>query len=593
MHGTTTRVRAPIVYAASLILAACSLLYELLIAQTLSLLAANTVIWYSLTVGTYLGAMGLGALIYDARSKPATWDRLYRIEMLLSVAGAGAVVLIYLAHTVGLYYRVSDMQLAGAVAFFGPSFLMIVVVGILTGIELPLLIRLGNDAAGGKDVTNRVLGFDYLGALIAGLVFPLVLVPRLSLITIGFVIAGVNLLMAILALLLGRASTRRLAVKIATTATLTVVLFTSVFNPAALEQYFMKKYYYYLEYSDSLSTLLGPINGGRSVFRARSPYQQIDLVFDSTGYKTDFLIDAYSTKFVENPLQPRNYFLFLNGDLQVNSNYEELYHEYFAHVGVIANGAVPERVLVLGAGDGLLIRELIKYDEVRKIVHVDLDPKLLELADDHPVLRVMNGGALQDSRVKTQVGDAFQYLRNTTDRFDAIYMDFPYAKDYNLSKLYSREFYHFVRERLADDGYAVLDAPTIGKAWEIYYQTIRKAGFETLQSYQINIEYDNARAYELLAEEWGELPEEEQREIVEDHVNSLRIGFILMRRDGEVRQRYVDFGIKLHVLNEQRFQLAFSRPRPTTDSIDETKVNSILRPTLPIVPAWKARRAWE
>ena len=172
MHGTTTGVRAPVVYAASLILAACSLLYELLIAQTLSLLAANTVIWYSLTVGTYLGAMGLGALIYDARSKRATWDRLYRIEMLLSVAGAGAVVLIYLAHTVGLYYRVSDMQLAGAVAFFGPSFLMIVVVGILTGIELPLLIQLGNDAAGGKDVTNRVLGFDYLGALIAGLVFP-------------------------------------------------------------------------------------------------------------------------------------------------------------------------------------------------------------------------------------------------------------------------------------------------------------------------------------------------------------------------------------------------------------------------------------
>ena len=377
-----------------------------------------------------------------------------------------------------------------------------------------------------------------------------------------------------------------------------LLLLVSLLNIRWLEQYFVKKYYYYLEHSENLATLLGPMNDVHDVFRVRSPYQNIDIVYDSVGYQTDILIDAYSTKFVEDPSQPRNYVLFLNGDLQFTSSYEELYHEFFAHVPVIVNGKVPSRVLVMGGGDGLLMRELIKYEQLRDITHVDLDGKLLELATTNPVLTALNRGALQDPRIETHIGDAYQYIRNTTEVFDAIYLDFPYALDYNLSKLYSREFFHFVREHLSDDGYAVLDAPAIGVAWEIYYQTIRKAGFGTILPYMSNLEVDNPRAYEILetSQRWSHLPDTMRQSVMQSfvryHVKGLRQGFILMHKDTGARGHYRELGIKLHVLNEERFQLAFAQAFPVTNTTDDSKVNSIMRPTLPIEGIWKTRTAW-
>ena len=69
------------------------------------------------------------------------------------------------------------------------------------------------------------------------------------------------------------------------------------------------------------------------------------------------------------------------------------------------------QVLVMGAGDGLLIRELIKYPEIESIVHVDLDRELVELARSHPVLSMLNEGAMQDPRIVTHIDDAFRYIR--------------------------------------------------------------------------------------------------------------------------------------------------------------------------------------
>ena len=265
------------------------------------------------------------------------------------------------------------------------------------------------------------------------------------------------------------------------------------------------------------------------------------------------LIDAYSTKYIEDPSQPKNRFLFLNGDFQVTSNYEELYHEYFAHVPVLANGTVPQKVLVMGAGDGLLIRELVKYDQIREITHVDLDPKLIELARTHPVLTAMNDNSLDDPRVRTVLGDAYQYIRRSSDTYDAIYLDFPDAKDYNLSKLYSSEFFHFVRQRLSDGGFAVLDAPgsdlpdrnnilTLrpGSDWDVYYHTIKKGGFEWVTPYFTNLERQNARAMEILQQRYRsgfdgggtrteEIIQARMARFVADHALSLMQGFLLLR----------------------------------------------------------------
>ena len=118
----------------------------------------------------------------------------------------------------------------------------------------------------------------------------------------------------------------------------------------------------------------------------------------------NILVDAYSTKFITDPAKPRYQFLFLNGDCQVASDYEEIHHEWFAHVPIILNGTVPERVLVMGAGDGLLLRELLKHDGVRWIIHLDIDRRFVELARTHPILNSLNERAIDDPRVETRIG---------------------------------------------------------------------------------------------------------------------------------------------------------------------------------------------
>ena len=608
------------VLAITVVLSACSLMYELLIAQTLSLAAANTVIWYSVTVGFYLGAMGLGAVVFNTRMAGEGWDGLFAVEVFLSLVGAGAVLLIQMQHS--LYLYMNEATGSGSLfLFFGSAIATIVLVGVLSGIELPLLIRLGNDAAAPEKLTNRVLGWDYIGALAAGLLFPLALVPRFDVAVIGLGTGVVNLLVGAYILFRFVPRGRGFLLKAAPAVALGGVLVFGISRAPSIDQYFLKRYYFAQEAAAS-GSIFGPLHDLPDVLRAQSPYQNIDLVNDTTSHWGTQLIDAYSTKFLDDPDFPRDMYLFLNRDFQVNSNFEELYHEWFAHVPILLNGKVPERVLVLGGGDGLLMRELVKHEGIRSITHVDLDSKLVDLANTDPTLVAMNHHSFADPRVHTQFGDAFQYVRKSRESFDAIYMDFPFVKDYNLSKLYSREFYHFVRDRLAEGGYAVLDAPAQnfdpvpdaqgnlrlrpGDESGIYYHTIRSAGFQDIVPYGTRLDMDNPKAFEIL-DGWSGTPprpepgpdlelraalrREWMRQIVQQHADALEQGFIAMWKGGrqERTPAYRDLGVELHILNRKRFGLSFPPPFPASVPIDQLRVNSILRPTLPRRTVWSVR----
>ncbi len=564
------------VYATALVLAACSLLYELLIAQTLATLAANTVVWYSVTIGIYLAAMGLGALLHEKYATGNLWARLFRVELLLSAAGAVAVPILHFIHTFALLLDLNDFTLASNALFFGSAFVLIAVIGMLTGFELPLLIDLGNAASSEKRVTNRVLASDYMGSLLGGLAFPLVLMPNLGLIVIGLLTAGINLIVALIALRWVLPKSRRPALRFAASGSLAIAILLGLFFAQPIERYFVKNYYFYFDHSDDLVKLFGSLENTEDVFRARSPYQRIDIVHDKVGYDTDMVIDAYSSKFVENPMQPRNYVLFLNGDYQLASSYEEYYHEFFAHVPIITNGATPRRVLVMGAGDGLLIRELIKYPDIESIVHVDLDRKLVELAETHPVLVAMNEGALGDPRIRTYFDDAYRYIRDTTESFDAIYLDFPLANDYNLSRLYSREFFHFVRQHLAPGGFVVLDAPGLknrANRREIYTSTVKTAGFNYVRPYITKIEDFNREAMRILLRSgYGSA---KSRRLLVEHAKSLRYGFVMARDNLPEKPLYRDPRVKLHVLTDERLLATLQNKIPPLPPLDPSKVNSI------------------
>ena len=185
--------------------------------------------------------------------------------------------------------------------------------------------------------------------------------------------------------------------------------------------------------------------------------------------------------------------------------------------------------------------------------------------------------------------------------------------DYDLSKLYSREFFHFVRAHLTDGGNAVFDAPASeffvrdasgatvmasDSDWPVYYETLKGAGFETVVPFVSAVELDNPAAHQTLdplIQRQGltrDAARARRLAYLSAHANGLMQGFILARRGPRRQPRYRDLGITLHVLNETRFYLAFAQPHPMRDGIDDDRVNSIMRPTMPTVPWWYTRSAW-
>jgi len=613
----------PVICALSLVLATCSLLYELLIAQTVTLIAGNMVTWYSLTVGVYLAAMGTGAIVFGARTsrRPWGWPELFRLEIVLSVLGGSAVLLLHGAHSLYLVGHAWSAPAWTAFGFFASAILVTILIGLLTGMELPLLIRLGHQAAGGRNVANRVLGWDYIGALVAGVAFPTLLVPNFPLLTIGFVVASINMAAAVFVLLLCVPSGALRRWGGVVSAVVCGVLGIALWRSPDIEQFILKKYYFYLESAESVRAFLSPLDELPRVVREHSPYQKIDRVHDPHPARYDVLTDAYSTKFQADPNQPTNRYLFLNNALQVSGNYEDIYHEWFAHVPIVIAGQVPREILVMGAGDGLLLRELVKYAEVKRIVHVDLDAMLVRTMATDTVFAAMNDHAFDDPRIETIFADGFQFLRDgSKGTYDAIYLDFPNAEDYNLSRLYSREFYHFVRERLAEDGFVALDAPHMvievghdafgnpypmhGGTWGILSNTLRQAGFRTVLPYYSNLESDNPLAYERLVRsevfqrEAPSLATQEDKfnwmlEYVSYFASKLRNSFILARKD--VRTPPFEYSappVALHVLNAKRFEQSFPAP-PSPDALVEARlVNSILRPTLPRPGLGKIHTPW-
>jgi spermidine synthase len=582
-----------IIYAATLILAACSLLYELLIAQALATFAANTVTWYSVTVGLYLAGMGLGALLHDQHPTTNLWTRLFKVEIALSAAGAIAVPILHFSHTGALLFEIYGLTFLGKVLFFGTGFILIATIGILTGFELPVLIDLANTANDKKRLTNRVLASDYTGSLLGGLAFPLILVPKLSLVAIGLIAATLNVILAILALYFFLPKLHRSGFRFFVSGSLALILGLGLNFTLPLDRYFTKLYYFYWDQAEDFKQLFASMDNAEDVIRVRSPYQRIDLVHDQEGSEPSPIDDFYSSKFVENPLQPKNYSLFLNGDFQLASNYEEYYHEFFAHIPIMTNGAVPRHILVMGGGDGLLLRELVKYPGIKTIVHVDLDRKLIELATTHPILSAMNEDSLNDPRITRHFDDAFRFIRNSSDQFDAIYLDFPDPRDYNLSKLYSREFYHFVRQRLTSNGFIALDSPGLRhnrERREIYTSTLAAAGYKFVTPYISKIETINEEAYAFLLASGFEV--EKARKLLASHAASIRLGFITARDNWPDRPIYKDPRVKLHVINDTRLYLTLRNLIPSLPPTAADKVNSIFKPTLPSGNVLNVRDPW-
>ncbi len=388
------------------VVAACGLVYELAAGALASYLLGDSVLQFSTVIGCYLFAMGVGSWLsrFFERQLPAHF---LRIELLVALAGGSLPGILFLANA----------YTPGAFRFL--LYVMVAVVGILVGLEIPLVMRILKREVALKDLVSQVLTFDYLGALAVSVAFPLLLVPQLGLIRTGLLFGLLNAAVAFWTLWVFRHELRRLGAH-AWACVLTVTVLAAGFSVA-----------------DQITTLAeDKFYHDRIVLAATSPYQRIVVTHGRTGHK-----------------------LFLNGNLQFAERDEYRYHEALVHPAMAAFGA-PRKVAVLGGGDGMAVREVLRYPSVESVTLVELDPNMTGLFAKDQAMSRLNAGALSSTKLHIINTDAFQWLQGDDkaepEMFDVIIVDFPDPTNFSIGKLYTNSFYSLLAQRLSASGYAVI-----------------------------------------------------------------------------------------------------------------------------------------
>lgn len=420
------------------VVSACGLVYELAAGALASYLLGDSVLQFSTVIGAYLFAMGVGSYLsrFFERQLPAHF---LRIELLVALIGGALPALLFIANA----------YTPGAFRFL--LYTLVFMVGTLVGLEIPLVMRILKRNVDLKDLVSQVLTFDYLGALAVSVAFPLVLVPQLGLIRTGLLFGLMNAAVAVWALWLFRHELRQFAAHgLACGATLAVLAaaFVGAEHITTLAE---DKFYQ-----------------DRVVFTAASPYQRIVVTQGKGGHR-----------------------LFLNGNLQFAQSDEYRYHEALVHpvMAAFSSTTSARKVAVLGGGDGMAVREMLKYPGVESVTLVELDPAMTRLFSEQPTLVKLNGEALQSPKLKIINTDAFQWLAQSQDTFDVIVVDFPDPTNFSIGKLYTNSFYSLLDQRLSASGYAVIQttSPLVARQsfWTVV-QTIESVGL-TATPYHANV----------------------------------------------------------------------------------------------------------
>jgi spermidine synthase len=441
------------------LLAFCSIIYELLLANTLGIMTGSYIFWQSITIGVYIGGLGVGASLAGRPKKP--FESLFRVEWVLSVLGMLCVLLLYFFHGA---YRSTDFLFYIQNEYFSPAYIqqsaflkflftlgvqgLTFLIGLFSGYEIPLLMK-AIEQKSGKEDDESILGLNYIGTLFGSLFFAFIFLPVFDVLVTSLIVGGLNLLICLYLMIRRVVSITPL--KFVSLSVSVIILMSIGLNTKVIEQTYLKTYYMFKRYVSNPNRLplqfFNDLGRFKDVERTKSKYQYIDV------YQPELLNDEL--------------ILAIDTNFQFSTYNERFYHEAFAHVPINMTGVIPKRVLVLGGGDGLLKRELLKYDEIEEIVHVELDETIIEFAKTHPRFLEMNEDSLNHPKVKTIIADAFYFLRTNDQQFDAVYIDFPYPNSYNLARLYSVEFYRFVKSSVNDNGFVIFDAPIHNRVTQV------------------------------------------------------------------------------------------------------------------------------
>ncbi len=392
--------------------------------------------------------MGLGAFI-SKFIKTHLFDWFVGSEILIGLIGGSSALCLF------WFYADTEVYEYGFV-------LITVLIGMLVGVEIPLLIRILEEQENLRQNVAHALTYDYIGGLVGALAFPVLLLPQLGLLRTAAVLGLLNLLAAGINFIRHRKLLKvfplLLSATLATASFLTYTLIQSPHLQFALEQKL---------YRDQV------------IVSAQTPYQQLTV----TQWHNDIR-------------------LFINGGLQFSSLDEYRYHESLVHVPM-SQVPNPQRVLILGGGDGLAVREVLKFQSVKQIDLVDIDPEMTRIFTEIPLLSALNQQSLTDSKLQIHHQDAFSFVEADSHFYDVILVDLPDPSYTGLSKLYSRGFYELLKKRLSAQGVLVTQSTSPFFAPQAFWcinKTLKSTGLK-VYPYQVEIPSFGNWGFQLAAHE--------------------------------------------------------------------------------------------
>ncbi len=415
----------------------CTIIYELLIGSVSSYFLGDSIKQFSLVIGLTMTAMGLGTLVSRVIKENLIYTFIF-IEIVLAVVGGLCVPILYFSYMCEpVYYPV--------------MFVLIMMIGGLIGLEIPLLTRIMEKYYDLRNNISNVLSLDYLGAFIATLAFPFLLLPLMGIFESSVFAGLLNLIVGIINFYWFKDKiTFKRKAKLKISSILVLLLLTGTFICSKG----LMKYWENNIFDD------------RVIFSQQTKYQKLVM----TKNKEDIR-------------------LFIDGNVQFSSVDEHRYHELLVHVP-LSLAKHRENILVLGGGDGLAAREILKYKDVKNITVVDLDKDMTDLAKNNRIVKELNQKSFFDPKVEIINEDAFKYIENSNQYFDVIIIDLPDPNNSSLARLYSREFYKLASKKLSKEGLLVTQATSPYFSSEAYWcvkETLKAAGYKYISPYHVYV----------------------------------------------------------------------------------------------------------
>lgn len=435
MKETERKFDGRLLLVTTLIISICSIIYELIISSISSYLKGDSITQFSITIGLYMSAMGIGSYL-SKYIKNSLFNKFVFVELSIGIIGGFSSFILFMTN---IYTEIYSLIM----------YIIVIFIGILVGVEIPLLTRIIEENNSNIRVNlANIFTFDYIGGLIGSIAFPLILFPKLGFVTTSFLVGTINVLVATIIVIRYKEYIKNYK----TIKNVCIILLLVISTFVLTSNILTKKIEQGL-YRDDI------------IYSEQTAYQKIVI----TKHKDDLR-------------------LFLDGNIQFSTVDEYRYHESLVHIPFLY-AKEHKRVLILGGGDGLAAREILKYNDVEEIVLVDIDKEMTDLCKENKQIVQTNENSLSNSKLQIINEDAYLYVSENKEKFDVIIVDLPDPNNESLNKLYTNVFYNYLKANLNDGGAVVVQSTSPYYAKKSFWciNKTMKTQFENVVPYHVQV----------------------------------------------------------------------------------------------------------